>query len=66
MGTVSTMADETYLHLHITIGDIDNNVHGGHLNAAVVSATCEIVVQILDGEVDREFSETIGLNIFKF
>jgi predicted DNA-binding protein with PD1-like motif len=66
MGTVSTMAGETYLHLHISIGDIENNVRGGHLSAATVSATGEAVIQILDGEVDREFSETIGLNIFKF
>jgi predicted DNA-binding protein with PD1-like motif len=66
MGTVSTMAGETYLHLHITVGDIENRVLGGHLNEAVVSATCEIVVQTIAGEVDREFSDAIGLNILKF
>lgn len=38
----------------------------GHLNAAVVSATCELVIDVIDGEVGREFSDEIGLNLFKF
>ena len=40
--------------------------HAGHLNAAVVSATCELVIDVIDGEVGREFSDEIGLNLFKF
>ena len=41
-------------------------VFGGHLNRAIVSATCEMVINIIDGTVDREFNENIGLNLFKF
>lgn len=41
-------------------------VFGGHLNKAIVSATCEMVIDIIDGTVDRYFDEEIGLNLFKF
>jgi len=36
------------------------------LNSAVVSSTCEIIVEKIDGSVDRELSEEIGLNLIKF
>ena len=39
---------------------------GGHLNRAEVSATCEMVIQIIQGQVDRYFDESIGLNLFRF
>ncbi len=42
-------------------------VFGGHLNRAVVSATCEmVVVDVLDGTVDRQYDPVTGLNLFKF
>lgn len=65
-GTVSTMNGEYYAHLHMSAGNNKGEVFGGHLNKAVVSATCEMVVRVIDGQVDRAFSETVGLNLFKF
>lgn len=65
-GNVSEMNGELYLHLHITLADVEHNAFGGHLNEAVVSATAEIWIDIAEGEVDREFSETVGLNLLKF
>lgn len=65
-GNVSTMDGEVYLHLHCALADEDCKTIGGHLNRAVVSATCELVIDIIDGEVDRAFSEEIGLNLLKF
>ncbi len=65
-GNISRMEGEVYLHLHISLSDANYHTFGGHLNSAVVSATCEIVVRALDGEVDREFSEEIGLNLYRF
>jgi predicted DNA-binding protein with PD1-like motif len=65
-GNISRMKGEVYLHLHINLSDANYHTFGGHLNSAVVSATCEIVVRALDGEVDREFSEEIGLNLYRF
>lgn len=65
-GTVTTMNGEFYAHLHMSAGDGEGRVFGGHLNRAVVSATCEMVITIVDGEVGREFDESVGLNLFKF
>lgn len=66
LGNISTMNGETYLHLHINLADKEHKVYGGHLNSAVISATGEIIVEAIEGNVDREFSENIGLNLYKF
>ena len=65
-GTVTRKDGDVYLHLHIAAGDEEGLVHGGHLNRAIISATAEIQIQVIDGEIDREFSDEIGLNLFKF
>ncbi len=65
-GTVTTMNGGFYAHLHMSVGDSEGKVFGGHLNRAVVSATCEMVITIIQGEVYREFNEDVGLNLFKF
>lgn len=65
-GNISTMQGETYLHLHITVTDGEFNARGGHLSEAWVSGTCEMIVDAIDGELDREFSHEIGLNLYKF
>ena len=66
LGNVSTKDGETYLHLHINIGDTENRVFGGHLVSARISATGEIFVNAVDGTAERTFSDEIGLNLFDF
>ena len=65
-GSINTMNDEFYSHLHMAIGDTEGKVFGGHLNEAYVSATCEMFITIIDGKVDRKYNEEIGLNLFNF
>lgn len=65
-GNVSQMDGKVYLHLHATLADLDHNAYGGHLNAATISATAEIWIDIVDGAVDRQFSDKIGLNLLKY
>lgn len=65
-GTISTMNNEVYAHIHMSAGNENGEVFGGHLNRAMVSATCEMVIDVIDGEVDRYFDEEVGLNLFKF
>ena len=65
-GTINTMNDEFYAHIHLSAGNENGEVYGGHLNRAITSATCEMVINIIDGRVDREFNENIGLNLLKF
>ena len=65
-GTINTMNQEFYCHLHMSAGNEKGEVFGGHLNRARVSATCEMVIQVIDGEVERCYDENIGLNLFSF
>ena len=65
-GTISTKDGEFYQHLHMSAGNRKGEVFGGHLNSAIVSATCEMVIHVIDGEADRYFDEKIGLNLFRF
>jgi uncharacterized protein len=65
-GTISQLTDRVYTHLHATLTGEDYKAFGGHLNEAWVGATCELVLVIIDGRVDREFSPEIGLNLIKF
>ncbi len=65
-GTINTMDGAFYSHLHMSAGNEKGQVFGGHLNRAIISATCEMVITILDGTVDRRFDPDIGLNLFDF
>lgn len=65
-GTINTMNQEFYCHLHLSAGNEKGEVFGGHLNRAIVSATCEMVIRMIDGRVERYFDEEIGLNLFQF
>lgn len=65
-GTVSTMDNKPYIHIHANLSDREFNTYGGHMNYGYVSAACEVVIQRINGNVDREFNEEIGLNMLKF
>ena len=43
----------------MSVGNEKGEVFGGHLNRAVVSATCEMVITVIDGKVDRVYDEEI-------
>lgn len=64
-GNISTINGELYTHFHINLSDSNFNSYGGHLNSAVVSSTCEIIIDAIAGELNREFDEETGLNLFK-
>ena len=65
-GTINTMDGKYYSHLHISAGDESGRVFGGHLNEAHISATAEVVIRMINGEVDRFYDDATGLNLFKF
>ena len=66
VGNITRKDGEYYAHLHMSAGGADGAVVGGHLNRAVVSATCEMFITVLDGTVERRFDAETGLNLFEF
>ena len=65
-GTLTTKEGKPYLHVHFAAGDEQGHVVGGHLNRATISATAEIIVRTIEGRVERQFNDEIGLNLFSF
>ena len=66
VGTITEKDGAFYQHLHLSAGNADCAVVGGHLNRAVVSATCEMVIRILSGSVDRSPDPETGINLLRF
>lgn len=64
-GNISSMKGDVYLHLHACLADRENKTYGGHLTAATISATGELIVGVINGAVEREFDPEIGLNIYQ-
>jgi predicted DNA-binding protein with PD1-like motif len=64
-GNISTMNGKIYLHIHANFANVEHKSFGGHLNSAIVSATFEGFIDIIDDKVEREFDDTIGLNLIK-
>ncbi|MEM0467479.1 MAG: DNA-binding protein [Candidatus Thermoplasmatota archaeon] len=66
MGNISTMNGEIYLHIHINICNAKHESFGGHLTSAIVSATCELTIEIIDAQVIRKYDDNIGINQLTF
>ena len=66
LGNISRKDGEVYLHCHINFSDASLTTYGGHLVKCFISATCEIIVTVLHGSIDRKFDVNIGLNLFLF
>lgn len=66
IGTVTIKGGKIYPHLHISAGDAADRVVGGRVGRATVATTCEMVIRVLDGNVERVEDEDIGMNLIKF
>lgn len=66
IGNITQKEGEFYLHLHINACDEKGKTYAGHLNDAIIGVTCELHIQILELEIERQLDESTGINIFKF
>ena len=64
-GNITSNNDQPYLHMHIMLSDSEYNAFGGHLNKAIVSATCEVIIEEFEGNLNRYFDEKSGLNLIE-
>ena len=47
-GSINTMNNEFYSHLHMSIGNEDGQCIWRTFNKAIVSATCEMFIYVID------------------
>jgi predicted DNA-binding protein with PD1-like motif len=66
IGTVTRKDGQPYPHLHMAIGRRDCSTVGGHLIRAVISATAEIMIEPIDGTIERRQNPATGINEMKF
>lgn len=65
-GNVSLLDEKPWPHLHIVLGDTNYQCFGGHLEAATVGVTCEVIIDTLPTTIERELDEETGLKLWKF
>lgn len=58
-----TEGGEVVLHSHVSLGDENHNVIGGHLTKAIVGVTAEITIIPFKGSVTRKLDPAIGLKL---
>lgn len=64
-GNVASMNSEVIIHTHGTFSRNDLSVVGGHVKKLVVSATCEVHITSLHGQLTRGYDENTGLNLLR-
>lgn len=65
-GNATRRGETLYLHLHGSLADAQGNVFGGHVNAIRISATAEIMIRLLPGEVNRRIDAASGIYLMDF
>ena len=64
-GNFSWISGQPMLHTHVTLADLDGRVRGGHLFAAVVHITLELILRPGTVRVERGLDEACGLNLWR-
>jgi uncharacterized protein len=62
-GNIGVLAGQPILHAHGSFGRQDFTMLGGHVFKVTASATCEIFIIKLQGELVRERNERLNLNL---
>lgn len=62
-GSLSTVENEYFLHLHGTLGRNDFSVIGGHFMQAIVGPSVELAVTPLSAPIYRKYDADIGLKL---
>ena len=65
-GNITFVNGKPYVHAHITCAGENANAVGGHLLDGIISLTCEIFINIADGEISRKHDDELNINRFNF
>jgi len=62
-GNVSKLGNDLLVHNHGVFSNKAMETKGGHVNRAVVSLACEVVLTRVEGTIVRAYDEETGLNL---
>ena len=65
-GNISLLDGNPFPHIHIQISGRDFKCIGGHLFSAIVSITCEFIIESFDSGFSRKADTETGLNLIDF
>ena len=69
LGNIAKMTDKgeekTIIHIHGSFSNPEMATIAGHIKKLIVGPTCEIVLEKLEGKIEREYSDEIGLNLMR-
>lgn len=64
-GNIAIVDHKPLIHIHGVVSDKNFECHGGHIQSAVVGATCEVYLVDFQKEVTRELDSEIGLKLLQ-
>ncbi|MDP4007295.1 MAG: DNA-binding protein [bacterium] len=64
-GNVSKLGNDMVVHGHGVFSNKAMETKAGHVNKALISGACEIILTRLEGKIDRFFDEDTGLNLMR-
>jgi len=64
-GNIAKMEGKIIIHAHGSFSDPKMQIRAGHVKKLVIAATGEIILEALDGKIEREYSPDIGLNLMR-
>jgi uncharacterized protein len=65
IGNIAHLGKEIIIHSHGNFSDDKMKVMGGHVKKLIVSATCEVILSVMDKKIIRGYDEVTGLNLMK-
>ena len=60
-GNIMLLDDKPFIHAHVTIGNHNMEIFGGHLFSANIAVVGEFIINKIDGNSKRTFNDKIGL-----
>lgn len=66
IGNISLKDDRPFAHAHISAGDTNGDIFGGHLLPGTKAIVCEVIIESFEGgSLIRKFDENTGLHLWE-
>lgn len=62
-GNIATLQTKVVLHAHGSFSDNNFQTFSGHVEKMIVWATCELIITVLNGNLERKYDLETGLNL---